>query len=565
MTSPPDNKNDDRNKPAPEEINLGQIITQDEKEAEGFSQNVAQEPAEIVTVSKKAGMVGFYTFLSRIFGLGRDTLIAYLLGAKEAADAFYVAFRIPNLLRRLLAEGALTISFIPVFTEYLRKDKKEAKKIADYTFTLLTIILFVITVIGVVFAAFFVKMTAFGFTEDPQKYALTVQLTRITFPYIFLVSLGALAMGILNSLKHFSTPAAAPILLNVGIILTAFLLRHHVAQPSTALAIGVIVGGTMQILLQIPSLYKLGFLPRFAWNPKHPGVVKIVKLLIPSIYGSAVYQLNLFAITFMASFLSTGSVSYLWYADRVMEFPLGVFAISFATVILPQLSDHAADKNMTKFKSAFMDGLRMIYFINLPATVGLIVLAELIISVLFQHGSFNAESTLFTARALQCFAIGLPFVSASRITSSAFYALQDSKTPVRAANIAVFANIAMGAILLKPFGHMGLAMGVAFGSFANFLLQMHDFRKKMGNLGLKKILPSFVKMLLASAGMGAALYWLQPLMRASLGPAVFARLFALILLILIGVGVYASLAKILRIGEVEHFTKLLQRRIKRKI
>lgn len=565
MTSPPDNKNDDKNKPVPEEVNLGEIITQEEKESEGFSQNVAQEPAEIVTVSKKAGMVGFYTFLSRIFGLGRDTLIAYLLGAKEAADAFYVAFRIPNLLRRLLAEGALTISFIPVFSEYLKKDKKEAKEIADYTFTILTLILFLITVIGVVFAAFFVKATAFGFTEDPQKYELTVQLTRITFPYIFLVSLGALAMGILNSLKHFSTPAAAPILLNVGIILSALLLRNHVSQPSTALAIGVIVGGTLQILLQIPALYKLGFLPRFAWNPKHPGLVKIAKLLIPSIYGSAVYQLNLFAMTFMASFLATGSVSYLWYADRVMEFPLGVFAISFATVILPQLSDHAADKNMTKFKAAFIDGLRMITFINLPACVGLIVLAELIIAVLFQHGSFNAESTLLTARALQCFAIGLPFVSASRITSSAFYALQDSKTPVRAANIAVFANIAMGALLLKPFGHIGLALGVTFGSLSNLLLQMRDFRKKMGFLGLKKILPSFIKMFIASAGMGAALYYLQPLLRASLGPSVVSRLMALILLIVLGVGVYFLLAKILRIPEAEHFEKLLLRRFKRKI
>lgn len=537
---------------------------QREKEEEGFSQNIAEEGPEIAKVSSRAGMVGFYTFLSRIFGLGRDTLIAYLLGAKEAADAFYVAFRIPNLLRRLLAEGALTISFIPVFTEYLKKDKKEAKLVADYTFTLLSLLLFVITLIGVVFAAFFVKATAFGFTEDPEKYALTVQLTRITFPYIFLVSLGALAMGILNSLKHFSTPAASPILLNVGIILGAVLLRHHVPQPSIALAIGVILGGVMQIGLQIPALMKLGFLPRISWNPHHPGVVKIVKLMLPSIYGSAVYQLNLFAITFMASFLTTGSVSYLWYADRVMEFPLGVFAISFATVILPQLSDHAADKNLPKLKASFLEGLRMIYFINFPATVGLIVLAELIISVLFQHGHFSAESTLMTAQTLQCFALGLPFVSGTRITSSAFYAMQDSKTPVKAANIAVFANIAMGALLLKPLGHRGLALGVAFGSLFNFYLHLYDFRKKMGPLGLKKLAGSVLQMIVASAGMGACLYAAQPWLRAHLGPSTVGRMAALVALILLGVISYFIFAKLLRIGETEHFLAILKRRVKRK-
>lgn len=555
---------DEKKKAAIEPVHMAQVITQEEKEGEGFSQNVAEESAEIVTVSRKASMVGFYTFLSRIFGLGRDTLIAYLLGAKEAADAFYVAFRIPNLLRRLLAEGALTISFIPVFTEYLKKDKKEAKRVADYTFTLLTLLLLVITIIGVVFAAFFVKMTAFGFTEDPEKYALTVQLTRITFPYIFLVSIGALAMGILNSLKHFSTPAASPILLNVGIILGALLLRNHVAQPSIALAIGVIVGGVMQILLQIPALAKLGFLPRISWNPKHPGVVKIVKLMIPSIYGSAVYQLNLFAITFMASFLTTGAVSYLWYADRVMEFPLGVFAISFATVILPQLSEHAADKNLTKFKAAFLDGLRMIYFINLPATVGLIVLAELIISVLFQHGHFSQESALLTARTLQCFAIGLPFVSGTRITSSAFYALQDSKTPVRAANIAVFANIAMGAILLKPLGHEGLALGVAFGSLFNFILHIYDFRKKLGPLGLKKLAGTVLKVMVASLAMGACLYFLEPWLRTLLGPSVLGRLSALVLLMGIGASAYFVFATLLKIEETGHFLSILKRKIKKR-
>jgi len=255
-------------------------------------------------------------------------------------------------------------------------------------------------------------------------------------------------------------------------------------------------------------------------------------------------------------------VSYLWYADRVMEFPLGVFAISFATVILPQLSEHAADKNTFQFKSSFLEGLSMIYFINFPATVGLIVLANLIIAVLFQHGHFSEQSTLMTAQTLQCFALGLPFVSGTRITSSAFYALQDSKTPVKAANLAVFANILMGLILLKPLGHRGLALGVAFGSFSNFLMQMYDFRKKMGPLGLKKLQGSVLKMIGASLGMGVCLYFSQIFIRGHLSSSTLGRLTALIILMMLGLGIYAFFAWLLRIQETKHFLAILQSRIK---
>ncbi len=519
--------------------------------------------SEIRQVTSRAGMVGFLTFLSRIFGLLRDTLIAYLLGAREAADAFYVAFRIPNLFRRLLAEGCLTISFIPVFTEYLKKDKKEAKQVADFTFTLLTLLLFILTILGVVFAAVFVKLTAFGFTEHPEKFVLTVLLTKITFPYIFLVSLGALAMGILNALKHFSTPAASPILLNVGIILGALLIGRYTSQPSIGLAIGVILGGLLQIILQIPPLVKLGFLPKIAWNPHHPGVKKILKLMLPSIYGSAVYQLNILAITFMASFLATGSVSYLWYADRVMEFPLGVFAISFATVILPELSEHAAEKNMVKLKKTFQEGLQMICFVNFPATVGLIVLAPLIISVLFEHGHFSSHATLMTAQALQCFALGLPFVSGTRITASAFYALQDSKTPVRAANLAVIVNVILGAILLKPLGHLGLALGVASGSAFNFLLHLYDFRKKMGRLGLRASMFKIVKIVFASLMMGVVLWFAKPFVQLHLGNSNPARLTALILLVLIGVAAYFLMTFLLKIEERNTILSLFKRKIRK--
>ncbi|HCU24784.1 MAG TPA: murein biosynthesis integral membrane protein MurJ [Deltaproteobacteria bacterium] len=457
----------------------------------------------------KAGMVGAVTLLSRLFGLARDSAIAYVLGTRAAADAFYVAFRIPNLLRRLLAEGNLTLSFVPVFTESLKKSKAEAKQVADITFTILLVLLFFVTLLGVLGAGLFVRLTALGFAADPQKFALTVSLTRITFPYIFLVSLGALAMGILNARRKFLVPASAPILLNIGIIFGAFGLSRYFEVPSVGIAWGVIVGGVLQLLIQIPVLLREGFLPRLNFNWRHPAVRKITRLMLPSVYGSAVYQINLLAITFMASYLPTGAVSYLWYADRVIEFPLGVFAISLATVVLPTLSEHAADKNFARMKHAFREALATVWLVNIPAAVGLAVLAEPIIALLFYRGGFTQESTRLTAQALQCFALGLPFVSATRITASAFYAVQEAKKPVRAANWAMVINIVAGFILMWPLGHRGLALGVGIGSTANFLMHIWDYRQQVGSLGLRSLLTSLVKMFLGAVAMAAALLTLR--------------------------------------------------------
>ncbi len=517
--------------------------------------------SEISQVSKRAGVVGIFTFLSRFFGLARDSIIAKVLGASIEADAFYLAFRIPNLFRRLLAEGSLTISFIPVFTEYLKKDKTEAKRVADFTFTLLFLILFLLTLIGVIGASFFVYVTAPGFSAHPEKFALATSLTRITFPYIFLVSLGALAMGILNSLKHFSAPAASPILLNIGIISGAVFFGRYTTQPSMVVAIGVLVGGTAQLLIQIPSLIKLGFLPRFSWNPTHPGVKQILKLILPSVYGSSVYQINLLYIQFMGSFLPTGSISLIWYADRVMEFPLGVFAISLATVILPQLSSHASEKNMAQLKKTFREGLLTIGFINLPAAVGLISLSHLIIAVLFERGRFSPESTHQAAQILQCSAIGLPFVSGTRVTASAFYATQDTKGPVKAANWAILANIVTGLILIKPLGAKGLVLGVAMGSVLNFVLHLYDFRKKMGLLGLKKSTGEFIKILTAALGMGIILHFTLPWAENLLSPTLIHRLLLLIAMIVEGVLVYACFCLLLKVQAARPFLAILRRKL----
>lgn len=510
-------------------------------------------------LASKAGWVGMLTLVSRVFGLVRDSAIAYVLGTQAGADAFYVAFRIPNLLRRLLAEGNLTLSFVPVFTQSLQRSREEARRVADVTFTLLAMLLTVITLVGVIGAGFFVRFTALGFEKDPEKFAMTVTLTKITFPYIFLVSIGALMMGILNARRRFTAPALSPVMLNLGIIAGAFLLSRHFSDPAVGIAWGVIIGGVLQMLVQIPSLFKEGFLPRLSFDFKNEAVRKIGKLMLPSIYGSAVYQLNLLAITFMASYLPTGSVSYLWYADRIIEFPLGIFAISFATVALPTLSEHFAKNDLERMKKTFRESLAMIWLVNIPAAIGLALLAKPIVALLFYRGDFNQQSTLLTAQTLQCFAVGLPFVSGTRLTATAFYAMHEAKKPVRAANIAVLVNIVAGAILLWPLKHRGLALGVSLGSLANFLMHLYDYRQGTGPLGLKKLFRSSLSMLVAGLIMGATLLTVQHYWDWSFASMTRRSLYT-ISLIAIGAFVYAVSILALRVPEAAPLLRILGRR-----
>jgi putative peptidoglycan lipid II flippase len=516
---------------------------------------------ESTALTAQAGVVGAFTFLSRILGLIRDGAIAYALGTRAAADAFYVAFRIPNLLRRMLAEGNLTLSFVPVFTESMHRSKREAREVVDVTFTLMSLFLILLSVAGVLGAAFFVRFTALGFSEDPEKFALTVYLTRITFPYILLVSLAALAMGILNARKHFAVPAFAPSLMNLGMILGALYFSRFFAKPAEGVAWGVLLGGVLQLVVQVPLLIRYGFFPRVNFNFRHPAVKKILRLMGPTIYGSAVYQINVLAITFMASFLPTGSVSYLWYADRVVEFPLGIFAISLATVALPLLSDHAARKDYALMKETLAKVLSMVWLLNIPAAVALFILAEPILAVLFYRGGFTQASNVSTAQALRFFALGLPFVSAARITSSAFYAVQDAKKPVIAANLAVLANIAVGAALLHPLQHRGLALGVSIGSLINFLLLMFFYRKKVGPIGLRAILQDTLKILIAAAAMGAVLYFILSRWNLSYAPF-FPRLGFLAVLIGVGLAVYLSAALALKIQGLRPLQQGLMRKFR---
>ncbi|NVL93011.1 MAG: murein biosynthesis integral membrane protein MurJ, partial [Desulfobacterales bacterium] len=339
-------------------------------------------------VTRAAGIVGFFTFLSRILGLARDILIANFFGSGMTADAFFVAFRIPNLLRRLFAEGSFSVAFIPVFTEYLQtRSKEEGFLLARAVSTFLVLILTGITILGIVFSPLIVRIIAPGFGGMGEKYALTVLLTRIMFPYIFLVSLVALFMGILNSLKHFAAPAAAPVFLNLSMIAALVFLAPSMRTPTVGLAIGVVVGGVIQVALQIPFLMEKGlsFVPK--WNPNHPALKRIGVLMLPTLFGSAIYQVNQLVGTLLASLLREGSVSYLYYADRLVQFPLGVFAIAISTAVLPSLSREAAQRDLDGLKETLSHALRLTMFITIPAMIGLIVLREPIIRLLFQRGA----------------------------------------------------------------------------------------------------------------------------------------------------------------------------------
>ncbi|MBN2031732.1 MAG: murein biosynthesis integral membrane protein MurJ [Deltaproteobacteria bacterium] len=523
------------------------------------------------TVSEKeklnqaAGTVGFYTFLSRILGLVRDVVVARFFGAGLAADAFFVAFRIPNLLRRFFAEGSLTIAFIPVFTEYLtQKSRQDAIQMARAALALLTLILALVTISGVLLSPWIVRIQAFGFGGSGIKYELTVLLTRITFPYIFLVSLVAFFMGILNSLRHFAAPAAAPIFLNLGIIGATYWLSPLFEEPVVGVAIGVIIGGLLQVALQIPWLVKKGVSLVPYWMPGHPAVKRIGLLMLPAIFGSAIYQLNQFIGTLLASFLEEGSISWLYYADRIVEFPLGVFAIAVSTAALPSLAKQAAAGDLADFRDTLSHSLRFVFFITFPCMAGMIILRDPIIRLFFQRGAFDALSSEMTAIALLFYSLGLWAFSANRVIVSAFYALQDTKTPVKVAAFAMAANGAFSLLLMGPLKHGGLALALSLASTLQFFLLLLILSKRGSILELKPVLQTVLKSLTASLVMGLSVSYLNKHWLMNEGTVSFLKAAAgLALTIVIGSAIYFTAAAFLRCSELVFVTALLRRAMQR--
>lgn len=517
---------------------------------------------EQTRVGRAAGTVGFFTLLSRILGLIRDVVIANFFGAGMAADAFFVALRIPNLLRRLFAEGSLTISFIPVFTEYLhKKGKGEAFELARAVLTLLSLILVGVAVLGVLCSPWIVRIQAFGFGGSGIKYELTVLLTRITFPYIFFISLVAFFMGVLNSFRRFGPPAAAPIFLNTGIIGAAFFISPYLDEPVVGLAIGVLIGGFLQLALQVPWVLKEGLklLPR--WWPGHPAVKRIALLMVPAVFGSAVYQVNQFIITLLASFLQEGSVSWLYYADRLVQFPLGVFAIAISTAALPSLSTHAAQSDLERFKDTLSYALRLVFFISLPSMAGLIVLGVPIIRVLFERGAFGPSSTLMTYQALFFYTLGLFAYSGIRVMMAGFYALQDTKTPVKVASIALFVNLGLCLLLMGELKHGGLAFALSLASFLQFSLLLVLIRPRIGTGYYAPVFVSALKSGVAAALMGVGLYLVKTYwgLPGELGTGFWGVGIGLAILVLLGVLLYCSLAWIFGCHELRAVLSLFLR------
>lgn len=511
------------------------------------------------SISGAAGVIAFFTLLSRILGLVRDMVMATFFGSGMAADAFFVALRLPNLLRRLFAEGSLTIAFIPVFTEYLTlKSKEDAFDLARIVFTILSLILVVVTVLGVLFAPFFVKIQAFGFGSSGIKYDLTVFLTRLTFPYIFFIGIVAFFMGVLNSLRRFAAPAAAPILLNVGIIGAAYFISPYCAEPIVGVAMGVILGGVLQVALQIPWIYGAGLRLFPKWQPFHPAVRRIGYLMLPAVFGSAVYQFNQFVGTLLASFLREGSVSWLYYADRLVQFPLGVFAIAISTAALPTLSAHAARKDHAQFQKTLDHGLCLVFFIALPSMAGLLILAKPIVMLLFERGAFHAESSAMTTDALICYTFGLWAFSGMRVLIAAFYALQDTKTPVKIAIIALGVNVMASLVLMGPMKHAGLALALSVASSVQFGLLAFLLRKKGLFAHAAPVIKSISKSVAATLVMGSLVFYCRTQwFPITAGQPLSAKIINLSALVLMGMVVYFLMARVLRCREIKAVSAML--------
>ena len=461
---------------------------------------------------KSTAVAGGMTLLSRITGLIRDIFFASLIGAGAgvAADAFYVAFRIPNFLRRIFGEGAFSQSFVPVFAEYKTKYTADETKIfVDRMAGILGAILFIVTLAGVIAAPILVMVLAPGFLDEPDKYGLTVQMLRITFPYIFFISLVAMAAGMLNTHGRFGAAAFTPVLLNLSLIGAAVWLAPRMHEPVLALAWGVFIAGAVQLLFQIPFLRGIKMLPRprLCLRERHHGVARVFKLMLPAIFGVSVAQINMLVNTLLASFLITGSVSWLYYSDRLMEFPLGVFGIALATVILPSLARRHANNSRAEFSHLLDWALRWVFLIAIPASVALMILAGPLLATFFYFGKFSVNDVHMSANALMAFAFGLLGFILIKVLAPGFYARQDTKTPMRIGVLSLAVNIILSLLLVIPLKHVGLALAISLAAFVNAAVLLLALRRQ----DVYRPAPGWIVFLtrigLASIAMGAVLVW----------------------------------------------------------
>lgn len=417
------------------------------------------------------------TFISRILGLLRDILIARIFGAGMATDAFFVAFRIPNLLRRLFAEGAFSQAFVPILAEYKNtRTLEETRSLIDHITLLLGIALLIVTILGILAAPLIIYASAPGFSDDPEKFSLTVELLQITFPYILFISLVALAGSILNTHGKFNIPAITPALLNLSFIGCALWLTPLLDSPILALAWAVFIGGALQLALQVPFLLRLKLLPRIRFRNPDTGAWRVIKLMGPAVFGVSVSQISLLINTIFASLLVTGSVSWLYYADRLMEFPAGLLGVALGTILLPSLARHYTNSSNEEYSRLLDWGLRMTILLTLPAALALALLAIPLIATLFHHGAFTDHDVWMTREALIAYSAGLLGLILVKVLAPGFYARQNIKTPVKIAVITLIATQLMNLAFIIPFQHAGLALAIGLGACLNAGLLYYKLR-----------------------------------------------------------------------------------------
>ncbi|MBI1798930.1 MAG: murein biosynthesis integral membrane protein MurJ [Candidatus Eisenbacteria bacterium] len=468
--------------------------------------------SEELKVARNAGTVGAATLISRVLGLVREQVMATLFGAGFATDAFNVAFRIPNLLRDLFAEGAMSSAFVPTFTETLHhRGEEEAWALGRQLMMTLAAVLIALCGIAWFTAPWLVRAFASGFAAVPGKLDLTVELTRVMLPLLPLVALAAAAMGMLNARGRFAIPAMAPALMNLGMVAFGIGLipvcRALGRPPILAMALGVVIGGTLQFTVQLPSLARLGFRLRPEWPRAHPGVRRVASLMTPATLGLAATQLNLLVSTQIASLLQQGSVSWLWYAFRLMQLPIGVFGVALATVSMPALSRAAVEKDMPALKATLSATLRLVFLLTLPAALWMAVLSKPIIALLYEHGHFHAFDTTQSANALVMYCVGLPAFAAVGVMTRTFYALGDTRVPVQASFVSVALNLALNLLFIGPLrglglGAMGLALATSLTAIVNFLQLTFYLRRKVGRFEGRRIANTIVRVALAAAAAG---------------------------------------------------------------
>ncbi|HEY7729156.1 MAG TPA: murein biosynthesis integral membrane protein MurJ [Candidatus Eisenbacteria bacterium] len=463
-------------------------------------------------IARAAGVISLATFLSRVLGLIREQVFAVFFGAGFAVDAFQVAFRIPNLLRDLFAEGAMSAAFVPTLTSTRERQGDQATlRLANLVINFLLVVLSGICLVGILGAKWFVPLLAPGFGRVEGKLELTTLMAQIMMPFLLLVALAAAVMGVLNTRRIYFIPAVAPTMLNLALIASGFVIAPFMPrfglEPIVGMAIGATLGGLGQLLIQVPALRGLGF----RWRPivsfRDPGVLRITALMAPAAVGLAATQVNIFVNTLLASLLRQGSVSWLNYAYRLMQLPIGLFGVAIATVTLAEVSRHAARKDMAELKRTLSFSLRFVFFLTLPATLLLVALAQPIVALLYQHGRFGPEDTIQTAQALWAYAVGLAAFSAVRVLVPVCYSLGMTRLPVTVSFITIAANVVLNFALMVPLQHRGLALATSIASVLNFILLFEVLRRKIGRLGGAGIARSAGKILAASGIAAAAGYF----------------------------------------------------------